>query len=568
MRLTIVRKQNRRLAHLLWIGILFLSLSDCVSALDVKANQNDVQEKTAVELEEISAGIDQRLESIAEYNLRSGMGAIGYRSKAHLDAKQTEWFEVELESEQSIDEIVLVPNVLRDAQSNFVGDGFPVKLRVVFGTGSGPTRTTVDQIEVTHQSPRQIAPLIIPMKKAKASWVRIEATELSKRSYDDSYIFQFAEILVFAGHRNLALRQPVKVSSDAPTGSGAWGSSFAVDGFLPYLMNSATGQGALPFVSVVGIGKQPTLTIDLEVEAPVSRINLHLVEQSDTVPQSFSGDFGFPRQLKIEGASREDFSDAKVLSVTAYENSYQFGPIVLLQFKPHSCRFIKVTAVEPYFFGYPGDDVSETRIGFAEIEVFSEAENLALGKAVVANFRQGASLVSSITDGKNRYGPVIQIRDWMSELSERHSLETQRPLIAAELNKRYQKQRQNFKWLIGLATLLGLSAIIVGLVGWQLRERAVQKTREQIAANLHDELGANIHAMGLVSDMARASSNDPERLDQLMLRMRELSERAGKAAAHCANMLESEGLFDDLITDICNSNPNAVSACFCSTKNV
>jgi signal transduction histidine kinase len=88
------------------------------------------------------------------------------------------------------------------------------------------------------------------------------------------------------------------------------------------------------------------------------------------------------------------------------------------------------------------------------------------------------------------------------------------------------------------------------LVERTVRQRAVFRTRERIAADLHDELGANLHAIGLLGDLALAAADSPDRLKPLLQRARELTERSGAATRYCSNMLESEGLFGDLIEDM------------------
>jgi len=547
MQSTLVSICTRHSASLAVLGMIIFFLLRPVCADEVEAAKEQLESMSLVELETMSDSIDQRLKSIAQYNLRSGLGAIGYRSEPYDDPDHREWFEIKFESELSIDEIVLVPCVLRNEKANFIGDAFPTEIRVTLGTGKGHTRTKVTEINVTNNSPFRVAPLIIPTNQLIASWVRIEVDQLPQRKYDNRHVFQFSEVLVFSNQRNVALHQPVEASSNNPQGSPAWESKYAVDGFVPYLLNSAIGNGTRPFLSKVGIGDEPSITIDLEVVTPVSRINLHLVDQADTVPQSFAGDFGIPKKLKIEGALTEDFSDAKLLNESSYQDVYDCAPIVMLQFGSQTCRYIRLTALDPFIYDAAGQ--YGTRIGFAEIEAFEDEENVALGKPAAANFALGSGL-SLLTDGKNRYGQILPIRSWLSELSERHFLEERQPLVSAELTRRYQKQRQNLKLLIGLATVLALMAIVIAFAGSLLRQRAIRKTREEIAADLHDEIGANIHAIGLISDMAKVSQADPNRLDQLLQRMRELTQRTGKAASFSANLLESQGLFDDLVADM------------------
>ena len=85
---------------------------------------------------------------------------------------------------------------------------------------------------------------------------------------------------------------------------------------------------------------------------------------------------------------------------------------------------------------------------------------------------------------------------------------------------------------------------------WILRQRAITRTREQIAADLHDELGANLHAIALYGDLAKANHDKIEKLRMLLDQMRALTERSGVAARSCVNLLESRGLYEGLAADM------------------
>ncbi len=72
----------------------------------------------------------------------------------------------------------------------------------------------------------------------------------------------------------------------------------------------------------------------------------------------------------------------------------------------------------------------------------------------------------------------------------------------------------------------------------------------RLAADLHDELGANLHTIGLLSDLAFETTNDPEELSNLHRRIRSETERSGTAVRHCTDMLEADKLYTDLKEDM------------------
>lgn len=550
---TLIGDETLRLAWKILIPVALLVLIAVVGiALSQGSGTPDqqLQRLTVSQLKERLAEIDIRLPSLAQYSLRSGVGAIGYRSRAYRDAAHAEWIQIELDQEFSIDEIVLVPNLLREAERGFTAEGFPTEFRVVVGSGNDADGREVASFKEENNLLPRMAPVVIPTTGARGSWVRVEAERLSPRQFDGRFLFQLAEILVFCGQENVALRRPVTSSSDESTGSPAWEGPFVVDGFMPYLMNGPTGFTSRAFVSEVGIGNEPSITIDLETVQPLSHVNLHLCDQSDTVPQTYSGGFGIPRRMRIEGANQVDFSDATLLIEIEHESDFDTGPIIMRRFPVTRCRYVRLTAIDPYIYSHR--EYHGSRIGFAEIELLANGKNVALEKPVQVDFAiENSRNLALLTDGNNFYGQILPVRRWISDLAKRHDLESERPLVAAKLNERYVGQRTILTRIIGLAVLIAAATLVVG---WIFRQRAIIETRERIAADLHDELGANFHAIGLLSDLAQTNSESPEKLKPLLARMRDLTERTGTAASYCANMLESKGLYDDLVQDMRRSS--------------
>ena len=541
-----------------WIPILLLTVMSLTNVFsdDAWADvefPDDLSRRSVGQLQDKLAEIDTQLTQLARYSLLSGVGAIGYRSKTHADPSTIEWVEIVLPDVTTVDEVILVPAILRDINLGFTSDAFPIEFRILAFVDADADQSA-DQIELASFSasdrllPR-IAPLVIPCNGVRARRIRIEATLLGQRKFDGLSLLQLSEVLIFSDKENVALHQTVHSSSSAPTGSPAWGDRFLVDGFVPYSMHSASGKGSLAYVTNVSKDEQPALTIDLETAQSVSKIRLHLVDQSDTVPATFSGDFAVPRLLKLMGANQPDFADAKMLVEIKHEDNFDVGPIIEARFNPKECRYLRLTAIDPYEIS--SSNVSGQRFGFAEIELFANGQNVAIGKVFdsqqMLTYRRR---LESLTDGSNFYGRILPSREWLSQLAQRHDLEANRPLIAAELNGRYLRQSSIMRALLALIAVMAVGAICVVFIGLLQRRKAIAQIRNQIAADVHDELGANVSAIGLLSDLVQNSVNSPVKLAQLMPRMRELTERTGIAARYCTNMLESVGLFDDLKQDM------------------
>jgi signal transduction histidine kinase len=502
-------------------------------------------------LEQRLAEIDRQLGHLANYNPSGGVGAIGSRSRSYETPDQKEWLEIDLGAPALLDQIVVVPAIRRDGVNGFQADGFPAAFRVRAGTGDDREGKIVAEFGRSDGLLPRIAPVVIPCHGLPATWIRLEATELSRREFDAKFVLQFSEILAFSGEENAALHRPVKYGGGRERAPApGWPEAGVVDGFLPYLMATAAGAKSVAYLSSTELGERPTLTIDLGASYRLSRLHLHAVDQSDTVPQTHVGDLGIPQVLRVEGADAADFSDARLLVESRYETLYDVGPVLTEKFPEVSCRYVRLAAVRmnrdaPFRAGPP-------RLGFAEIELFSQGRNVALGRPVTANFSTDGTTrsLASLTDGRNFYGEILPFRTWLNQLALRHELERQRPLVSAELSRRYTEQKINITRLTSLAVVLALGVVVIVLVNRSRQQRAVEDTRKRIAADLHDELGADLHAIGLLSDLAVAAQGAPERLRDLLQRMRALTEHTGKAARHCTNLIEAQDLHGDLVNDM------------------
>jgi signal transduction histidine kinase len=502
------------------------------------------------QLEQRLETIDADLEQLARYSLRSGVGPIGFRSISYDTPDHAVWVEVDLGRNVSLDEVVLVPTVWRDTKKGVHSDGFPESFRVLAGTADDRTGQVIYETRSSDGILPRIAPLGLLSTGVTASWVRVESSQLAPRAFDGRFVFQLAEILVFSGAENAALRCPVSTSLNAATGDYPWAVQYLTDGSLPYLMNSSHGEQSIAYLSPIGIGEQPSFVLDLQQPTALSELHLHAVDQGDTVPQSLADDFGIPRHLMLEGAGRSDFSDARVLLDVRLETVYEMGPLMAWRFPESVCRYVRLTALEPYLV--ESHDELCSRIGFAEIELFSKGRNVALNQPILVNFKVGSlsRSLAALTDGRNLYGDILPIRDWMNQLAQRHDLETERPLVAEELARRYGCQKANISRLSWIVALLAAGIGFTILVDRLLRQRAVHKTRERIAADLHDELGANLHAIGLLGAIAEDSVDVRDDLIETVRRIRELTRRTGAATRLCTNMLEARGLCEDLVEEM------------------
>lgn len=511
---------------------------------------DELAEMPLSDLELHQKSIDLELAQLSRYGLRSGVGSIGYRSGTYSDGNHTEWIKIDLGEESDIDEICLVPTVWRDSENAMVNDAFPAEFHIVAGKSGEDEGEIIATFSAKPSDPVRIAPMVIDCKGTKASWVKIVATKLTTRALDGLFSLQFSEILIFNGEKNLALRKEVTTSWKRLGPSHAWNRRYLVDGFTPYQMNVPRGKPSLPFVSNVEDGIIPSISIDLGSQVLVDEIRIYTITLSDTVPQSILGDFALPKRILIEASDDPNFENSTTLWDYRWKNIYETGPTIILPTAETTCRYVRLTGFDIYISNY--DEVKYKRLGFAEIEIISKGENIALNKPVSANFTPKNTLsgLTSINDGSNLYGAILPIRAWLRELSRRHELSISKPLVAEELQKRYAKQKSRLNFMSWLAAIFAGGIVITILVNHIIRMRHIGRIRMRFAADLHDELGANLHTIGLLGDIAITSMESPDRLKNALRRSRDLTERTSKAVRHCTELQDASGLFGNLKGDM------------------
>lgn len=506
---------------------------------------------TASSIQRKLIDIDRELDGLAYPRLMGGLGPIGYRSDDHDTGDHQEWIEVDLEGVFTVDQVILVPTLTHTADSQLASDGFPETLRVLAIDNSSELVKVTELATFYSDSglSTRTAPVTISFSPIQATQIRLVAKELSRRVWDNLYGFALSELLVFSGEENIALGRPITCSSEQSTPENGRSPKFVVDGFIPYLMDAQTGWRSKAFFTALPSDDPCSITIDLGTPRLIECVRLHAADVSDNVPQTHPNDYGIPRKLKVEGSLSGDFSNPLPL-VTHNASTFRRGPITNLQCTPTTCRFVRLTCLLPF-------RLASSRnfwLGFAEIECLEKGVNVALQQAVTTsldqnpNFRKNS--LEAITDGNNYYGQILPPRTWLRQLAQRYDLEQARPLIESRLIATYQRQDLLVQRLIW--GTISLVAIIVALIFSErfFRQRAIYRVREQIAADLHDELGANLHAIALCGDMAQANVKQPDKLSNLLDRIRTLAQRSARAARSCVNLMESRELYDGLVPDL------------------
>ena len=177
---------------------LLVSIFLLISTLPASA---DLDKISLDELEQRLSEVDEQLSQLPPFNLRGGVGSIGYRSLPSKTRTTKQWVEVDLGRETPIDEIALVPCLWRSTESGTQADGFPLEFRIIAGKKNEQEGELIASYTEEDGLLPRIAPVVVPCSGTIASWVRVEADILSPRGHDGRYILHLAELMVFKGSK-------------------------------------------------------------------------------------------------------------------------------------------------------------------------------------------------------------------------------------------------------------------------------------------------------------------------------------------------------------------------------
>ena len=507
-----------------------------------RAFAEDFADLSLSALEQLAASKEQELQTLARYNYREGVGARSYGVSHSRNAKRPLQVTIPLRREAMIDQVTLVPSLWKDPSRGIRSEGFPRTFRVIVGTEENEHVVAAYDDEA-YLAPR-VAPLRIQFPPTLASWVRIEVDQLSANIGEKSYSFQLSEALVFSGAENIALHQLQGAKGRLP---------YLTDGFTPFLMDAA--EGVLSKRNIFRPQEETGpfyLNLDLGEQKRIDQVNIHTenVTAALAIPKRNLDIEPTPRHIQLLASTTPNFHDAIMLYEKRVTTADDIGHIYQCPFAPTEARYLRLVILDPR----PIVTLQNLApyIAYGEIEVLSAGKSVGQGAEVIAstNLSSHPDHLTGLTDGKNYYGEILPMREWMNQLSRRHILEYELRLLQEELAIRYSQQKGLIRLWITLAVIALIGGSIAAVVMARNYHRKVRQMRERMAADLHDELGANLHAIGLLSDMAEESSEKPQELMDLLERVGEISRRSSLAVQRMSIMQESSEHFMGLESEM------------------
>ncbi|BDS08290.1 hypothetical protein NT6N_33300 [Oceaniferula spumae] len=538
--------QRVRFLESAWLLVLF-----CVTASLPAAPPP--AELSVEELEDAIVATRGKLDRLPLRLVRESGGTLGHRAGLPTNDPESSWVEIDLLENRQFDSIVVVPVVRIDERQTSANFAFPEKFQIRLysspedATGELLFDSTVDAL--TPYPDR--APIIIDCPGSSARRIRFIPLNLHQVFGFANYVYGLSELLVFDGDNNLALGKPVKArhwTRHRPI----WYKDYLNDGYMPF---SEPGRGGDAKVNgsrmfVPRESEAPAaVTLDLGSVRKLDEVRLYPFQADRNHTVFHKSALGFPKRFKIEVSEDAGFSSPTVIYDSGANDYLSPGHrLACFSAEDAAGRFVRISSGRLP----PHPRKAGSIFAMSEIEVISRGEVVSRGADAVFSHQLdiGNYPMKMLTDGESANGFIMPMRAWLAGLVERNRLEARLAALETELQTRYQRHSRIarwMKWTVGIALLLLLAVYF-----WQrhTRLRHIYSLREDLAADLHDEIGSNFSGIALLSDdLVHEPDMPPAHIPQLAS-IAGISRASASNARALVRFLESRNVTGKLLEEM------------------
>ena len=467
------------------------------------------------------ARIERELLSLPElYNGPRG-SRFGFHSETISDQEEPHYLQIDLGESRSIDAVILMPAHLPTLGAEGEGYGFPLRFKIELSETPGTNFQSL--AEYTTQDFRNpgLYPVKIPAGGAQGRFVRITSTKHVPAK--DGFIWAMEEVMVLAGNYNIGANKPRSASSEQALFPN-WSALRVNDNItrlgIPHSTDASPTDGFLSAPS--GDGSVPKwIIIDLGERLPIDEIRI--IPTSSEDPEVVGGR-GFPENFVVELSNDPDFETTVWRSSPPrYPLGYPWNASFVRSCGGETARYLRIVSRALFARG------NLHSLALAEVQAYADGENVALWKNVRVSdqsTRPDAVRWSPryLVDGYSSSGRLIEIPEFIDLIIERGELELERGKLLLE--------RENGIELASASVTAGAGTIGgVALFGWiwmifrqrSVRRRDAERLREQIARDLHDDIGSNLAGIVLISEVG---SNNREASGEIREDFREIKDTA------------------------------------------
>ncbi len=489
----------------------------------------------------------EKLAGLPALHRRSQGSRYGFHSGTIPDQDEEHWVQFDLGESYPIDGIVAMPSQIATIETAGEGYGFPLRFRIEVASHPdlSDAAIAVDRTTADVENPG-VYPLILPVREVSGRYVRFTSTRHVPST--DGFFWALEELMVLSGNRNVAIDCAASASSQLELFPN-WSLERINDGLcalgMPVTTESSQTNGYLSAPS-----DQPTaekwLVVDLEKEYALEEIRLFAAgSEKDVNPKGFPRMAGrpLPRHLAVEIAAEAGFTDILWRREIAHEPfGYPWGSPVTMNCGGTRGRFVRVITRELWVRGKALHNFT-----LAELQVYVDNENVALGKPVTA--KDAVERPEStrwapefVVDGFTSRHPLVELPEYLTLVERRSTLEREQTLLRARVDRKVRDLGRNTGLTAG-----GLGATAILGWGWMLlRRKAVRRhdgarLREQIARDLHDDIGSNLGGIVLLSEMGSRHRGLGEEAGADFAAIRTAAEETAEAMQDIVWLIQPEG---------------------------
>jgi len=426
----------------------------------------------------------------------------GFRTEKLATRDEPQWVQIDLGRSWPIDRIAAVPAHIPALGKEGEGYGFPLRFRIeISGDAEMKNAVTVVDCTARDEANPGIYPMIFGIAPTEGRYIRFTATR--NIPLDDGFFWALEELVVLSGNLSVATTQLATASSSLELYPN-WSRNRINDGQsalgMPVTNEESPSRGYASARAHYLSGEEKWIEVDLGTEREIEEVRLLPVESGNFETPGLDS---FPRTWKIELANDPGFADAVLLhqNSRSYLPNYPGRCAMILPGSGNRGRYVRLIAQDLW------GTSEQAGFALAEMQVYSGGRNIALGKQVRAKDQAGKPgsgewSPAAVVDGFTSRKRLSEYPAYLERIERRELLDKERERLVA-------LRERKIRTADGVLKFGGTGAGAAAIFGWgwllvrqrRLRAQAVAQLRNQIARDLHDDIGSNLGGIVLLSEI-------------------------------------------------------------------